>query len=84
MISVASKSLGLTTVMCMVLVLVSGRSGVGSWGRVDQMFFLASLSWHFSVASLFGRYFDMSSSVSPGHLDKFPLLIDVINAVGTG
>ena len=84
MISVASKSLGSTTVKCMVLVLVTGRSGVGSWGLVDLMFFLASLSWPFAVAMIFGRCFDMSSSISPGHVEKLPLLIAVINVVGTG
>ena len=81
---VASKSLGSTTVMCMVLVIVTGRSGVGSWGLVDLTFFLASLSWPFAVARLFGRLFDMSSAVSPGHVEKLPLLIAVINVVGTG
>ena len=83
MISVASKSLGYTTVMCMVLVLVTGRSGVGSWGLVDLMFFLASLSCPFAVARLFGRCFDMSSDVSPGHVEKLPLLISVISVVRT-
>ena len=82
--SVASKSLGSTTVMCMVFDLVTGRSGVGSWGLVDLTFFLASLSWHFAVARLFGRFFEMSSAVSPGHVEKLPLLIAVINVVGTG
>ena len=83
MISVASKSLGYTTVMCMVLVLVTGRSGVGSWGLVDLMFFLASLSCPFAVARLFGRCFDMSSAVSPIHVEKLPLLISVISVVRT-
>ena len=82
--SVTRKSLGSTTMMCMVLVLVTGRSGVGSWGLVDLIFFLASLSWPFAVARLFGRCFDMSSAVSPVHVEKLPLLIDVINVVGTG
>ena len=82
--SVASKSLGSNTVMCMVLVIVTGRSGVGSWGLVDLTFFLASLSCPFAVASLFGRCFDVSSVVSLGHIEKLPLLIAVINAVGTG
>ena len=82
--SVASKLLGSTTVMYMVLVLVTRRSGVGSWGLVELMFFLASLSRPFAVASIFGRFFDMSSAVSPGHVDKLPLLIAVINLVGTG
>ena len=68
----------------MVLVLDTGRSWVGSWGLVDLTFFLASLSWPFSVARLFGRFFDMSSAVSPGHVEKLPLLIAVINVVGTG
>ena len=83
-ISVARKSLGSTTVMCMVLVLVTGRSGVGSGGRVDLMFFLASLSWPFAFAGIFGRCFDMSSAVGPVHVEKLPLLIAVINVVGTG
>ena len=82
--SVASKSLGSTTVMCMVLVLMTGRSGVGSWRLVDLMFFLGSLPWPFSVAKLFGRCFDMSSAVSPVHVEKLPLLIAVIIAVGAG
>ena len=70
--------------MWMVLVLVTGRSGVGSWGLVDLTFFLASLSCPFAVARLFVRCFEMSSAVSPGHVEKLPLLIDVINVVGTG
>ena len=70
--------------MCMVLVPVTGRSGVGSWGLVDLTFFLASLLWPFAVARLFGRCFYMSSDVSPGHVEKLPLLIAVINVVGTG
>ena len=70
--------------MCMVLVIVTGRSGFVSWGRVDLMFFLASLSWPFDVTRIFGRCFDMSSAVSPGHVEKFPLLIAVINVVWTG
>ena len=82
--SVASKSLGSTTAMWMVLVLVTGRSGVGSWGLVDLTFFLASLLWPFAVARFFGICFDMSSAVSPGHVEKLPLLITVINVVGTG
>ena len=82
--SVFSKSLGSTTVMCMVLVLVTGRSGVGSWGMVDLTFFLASLSWNFAVARLFGRCFDMSYAISTGHVDKLPLLIAVINVDGSG
>ena len=48
------------------------------------MFFRARLSCHFSVAGLFGRCFDVSSSVSPSHVETFPFLIDVINVVGTG
>ena len=82
--SAASKSLGSTTVMCMVLVLVTGRSGVGSWGLVDLTFFLTSLLWPFAVARIFGRCFDMSSAISPSHVEKLPLLIAVINVVGTG
>ena len=58
-ISVASKSLGLITVMRIVLVLVSGdgggseitvRSGVGFGRRVDLTFFRESLAWPFAVA----------------------------------
>ena len=82
--SVAIKALGSTTLMCMVLVLVTGRYGVGSWGRVDLMFFLASLSWPFAVEKIFGRCFDMSSAVSPGYVEKFPFLIAIINVVGAG
>ena len=82
--SVASKSLGYYTVTCMVLVLETGRSWVGSWGLVDLTFFLARLSWPFAVARLFGRCFDMISAVSPGHVEKLPLLIAVINVVRTG
>ena len=70
--------------MCMVLVLETGRSWFGSWGLVDLTFFLASLLWPFDVARLFGRCFDISSTVSPGHVEKLPLLIAVINVVGTG
>ena len=70
--------------MCMVLVLETSRSWVGFWGLVDLTFFLASLSWHFAVARLFGRCFYISSDVSTGHVEKFPLLIAVINIVGTG
>ena len=64
----------------MVLVLETGRS----WGLVDLTFFLASLLWPFSVARLFGRCFDISSAVIPGHVEKLPLLIAEINVVGTG
>ena len=67
----------------MVLVIETGRSWVGSWGLVDLTFFLASLLWPFSVASLFGRCFDISSAVSPGHVEKLLLLIAEINVVGT-
>ena len=70
--------------MCMVLVLGTGRSWVGSWGLVDLIFFLAIFLWPFAVARLFDRCFDISSAVSPGHVDKLPLLIAVINVVGTG
>ena len=48
------------------------------------MFFRASLAWPFAVARLFSRCFDMSSAVSPGHVEKFTLLIALINVVGTG
>ena len=82
--SVARKPLGSTTVMYMVLVLVTGRSGVGYWGLVDLMFFIASLSWPFAVARIFGRCFDTSSAVSPGHVEKLPLLAAIINLVATG
>ena len=82
--SVASKSFGSTTLMSMVLVLVTRRSGLGSWDLVYLKFFLASLSSHFAVARLFGRFFDMSFVVSPSHVDKLPLLIAVINVVSTG
>ena len=68
----------------MVLVLETCRSWVGSWGLVDLTFFLASLSWPFAATRLFGICFDMSSSVSPGHVDKLPLLIAVMNVVGIG
>ena len=91
--SVASKSLGLTTVMRIVLVLVSGaeggsevtgRSGVGSGGRVDLTFFRASLAWPFDVARLFIRCLAISSAVRPCHVEKFPSLISVIKLLGTG
>ena len=48
------------------------------------MFFRASLLWPFAVARLFGICFDMSSAVSPGHVEKFPLLIALINVVRDG
>ena len=67
----------------MVLVLETGRSWVGSWGLVDLTFFLASLLWPFAVARLFGRCFDISSAVSPVHVEKSPLLIAEINVLGT-
>ena len=91
--SIASKALGSITVMRIVLVLVSGagggsevtgRSGVGSGGRIDLTFFRARLAWHFSVARLFGMFLDISSAVKPGHVEKFPLLIAVIKVLGTG
>ena len=63
----------------MVLVLATG----GSWGLVDLTFFLASLLWPFAVARLVGRCFYISSDVSPGHVEKLPLLIAEINVVGT-
>ena len=81
--SIASKSLGSTTVMSIVLVLVTKRSGVGSWGLVDLTSFLASLLWTFAVARLFVRCFGISSAVSPGHVEKLSLLIAEINVVGT-
>ena len=64
----------------MVLVLETG----GSWGLVDLKFCLDILLWTFAVARLFGRCLDISSAVSPGHVDKLPLLIAEINVVGTG
>ena len=51
---------------------------------MDLTFCLASLLWPFAVARLFGRCLDISSAVSHGHLEKFPLLIAEINVVGTG
>ena len=36
------------------------------------------------LQGFFGICFDMSSAVSPGHVEKFTLLIAVINVVGTG
>ena len=56
----------------------------GSWGLVDLTFCLASLLWPFAVARLFGRCLDISSDVSPGHVETLPLLIAEINVVGTG
>ena len=56
----------------------------GSWGLVDLTFCLASLLWPFAVARLFGRCLDISSAVSPGHVEKFSLLIAEINVVGPG
>ena len=91
--SIASKSLGLTTVMRIVLVLVSGagggaevtgRSGVGYGMRVDLTFFRASFAWTFAAARLSGRCLAISSAVRPGHVEKFPLLIAVIKVLGTG
>ena len=64
----------------MVLVLETG----GSWGLVELTFFLASLLWTFDVARLFGRCFYIRSTVSPGHVEKLPLLIAEINLVETG
>ena len=87
MISVAGKSLGSIRVMRIVLVPVSGagggsevteRSGVGSGGRVDLTFSRQSLVLTFAVARLFGRCLDISSALRPGHVEKFPLLIDII------
>ena len=63
---------------------LTGRSWVGSDGRVDLTFFRASLAWPFAVARLFGGLLDISSDVRPGHVDKFPLLIAVIKLLGTG
>ena len=56
----------------------------GSWGLVDLTFCLASLLWTFADSRLFGRCLDISSTVSPGHVEKLPLLIAEINVVGTG
>ena len=64
----------------MVLVLATG----GSWGLVDLTFCLASLLWPFAVARIFGRRLDISYAVSPGHVEKLPLLIAEINVLGTG
>ena len=36
-----------------------------------------------AVARLFGRCLAISSAVSPGHVEKFPLLISVIKLLGT-
>ena len=91
--SIVSKSLGPTTVMQIVLVLVSGagggsevtgRSGVGSGGRVDLTFFRASLVSKFSDTRIFGRCLAIRSAVRPGHVETFPLLISVIKVLGTG
>ena len=91
--SVVSKSFGSTTVMRIVLVQVSSaeggsevtrRSGVGSCGRVDLTFFWASFAWPFAVARTFGGCFAISSAVRPGHVEKSPLFIYVIKALGTG
>ena len=68
----------------MVLVLETVRSWVGSWGLVDLTFFLASLLWSFAVARLFGRCFDISSALSPDHVEKLPFSIAKIDVVGTG
>ena len=92
-IPVTSKSLGSITVMRIVLVLVSGagggsevtrRSGVGSGGRVDLIFFRGRLAWPFAVARFFGRCLYISSAARPGHVEKFTLLIAVIKVLGTG
>ena len=48
------------------------------------MFFRESLAWTFAVARLFGRCFDIRSAEGPVHVEKIPLLIAVINVVGTG
>ena len=63
---------------------VSGRSGVGSCGRVDLKFYRESLAQPFAVARILGRCLDISSAVRPGHVEKFPLLIAVINVPWTG
>ena len=68
----------------MDLVVETRSSWVSSWGLVDLTFFLARLLWPFSVARLFGICFVISSAVSPGHVERLPLLIAVINVVGTG
>ena len=62
-----------------VLVIATG----GSCGLVDLAFCLASLLWPFAVARLFGRCLYISSAVSPGHVEKLPLLIAEINVLGT-
>ena len=49
---------------------------------MDLTFCLASLLWPFAVARLFGRFFDISSAVSPVHVEKLPFLIAEINVVG--
>ena len=63
---------------------VTERSGVGSGRRVDLTCFRASLAWPFAIARIFGRYFDISSAVSPVTMEKFMLLISVIKVLGTG
>ena len=63
---------------------VTGRSGVGSCGRVERTFFRESLAWHFAVARLFRRCFAISSAIRPVHVEKFPLLIAIIKVLGTG
>ena len=63
---------------------VTGRSGLESGGQVDLTFFRASLAWTFDIARIFGRCLTISSDVRPGHVEKFPLLISVINVLGNG
>ena len=48
------------------------------------MFYRASLARTFAVARLFGRCFAINSAVRLGHVEKFTLLIAVINVVRTG
>ena len=48
------------------------------------MFFLSSFECTFAVARIFGRCVAISSAIRPGHVEKFSLLIAVINVLGTG
>ena len=41
-------------------------------------------TWPFAVARIFGRCLDISSAVSPGHVEKLTFFIAEINVVGTG
>ena len=51
---------------------------------VERMFLNFYFMWPFAVYSDFGRYLRTKSAVSPGHVEKKPLLMALIHVFGEG